>query len=110
MPIVITQQDDRDSVEERLIILSQLEQLAKRKRAREAQILRDTADIATLGAKVRRWLVRRKPTLDATLPALIEDIHYEKDSDAGASDTLHVNEDAVTQRAVETAAAQVPPE
>ncbi len=105
--IVITAQPDRDSVEEHELVIDQLAKLAANKRhwqakqsAAASRVATIDSAISTLGGKVRRWLVRRRPALGGTLPASLEDAHYEKDTDAGASDTLRFNSAAAARRAL----------
>ena len=91
-----TLEADRDYTDDQQGQLDELEKLASRKRAAEAAVTAYTARITDLGAKIRRNFVRYKASLDADLPADLEDVAIDKTK--ADETTLHWHTAAATFR------------
>jgi hypothetical protein len=93
----VSQQNDREFVEDHEEVVLKLRKFAIRKTKYEAQVATDTANVAEVGARVRRGLVRYKPALDDTLENPVTDIEIERDAQ-GEIVKIHTNADAVAFR------------
>ncbi len=101
--LVVTNQTDRDFVDEHEAILVKLEGLAANKRNweakkadAEARIVTIDAALTTTGMRIRRGLVRYKPALDGTLPATLADDAIDRSTPSQI--TIHWNAAAETFR------------
>ena len=80
--IVVSDQADLDYLEDHAEVSARIHYLAKLKLNHEANANAADAAALAVGVRIRRALVRRKPGLDATLPATISDFVVAQIDDA----------------------------
>jgi hypothetical protein len=96
--INITDQADREFVEDHEEVAHTLKRYSARERQFRAQANADLAIRDTVAVRVRRGLVRYKGALDGVLEAQLTDFEIQRDTVTSQIIALHTNADAQAYR------------